>query len=492
MDGHFDGQNPAKPHFVVVPLMAQGHMIPMADLALLLAGRGARVSLITTPVNAVRLRAAADLAAASGLTLRLVELPLPCAAAGLPDGCENVDLVPKQDLFLPFFRSLNLLADPLKSYLRAQPPASTCIISDQCMPWTMEVAGELGIRRLVFHGPSCFFLLCTLNLTKHNLYDKVADDLESFFVPELPQSIEVSKMTAQRFCDWPGMNDVFRHMQEAEESADGVVLNTFYELEQWCVDEFRRKVGKEVWPVGPVSLFHKDAGGKAVRGNGISGVDGGAGVLKWLEGREKESVLFVSFGSLARTRIKQLVEIGRGLEAAGTCFVWAVKEAEQSEEVDTWLSEFEERSGGRGLIIKGWVPQVLILAAPAVGGFMTHCGWNSTLEAVTAGVPMVTWPHFADQFLNSKLVVEVLGIGVGVGVKLPSFYQATEEAAVVGRDEVERAVVSVMGGGEEGEEMRRRAKELGKKARMAMEKGGSSYENLTQLIDDAMALPLAQ
>ncbi|KAL0923873.1 hypothetical protein M5K25_004655 [Dendrobium thyrsiflorum] len=488
MNGLIKDPGQPNPHFVVVPLMAQGHMIPMADLALLLARRGARVSLITTPLNARRLRGAADHATASGLSLVLVEIPFPCKAAGLPEGCENVDLIPSADLFVPFFKSLHLMAEPLKSYLRTQPPSPSCIISDQCMPWTMEVSNDLSIPRLVFHGPSCFFLLCTLKLAEHQFYEKVTDDLEIFTVPELPQRIEVSKLTAQRFFDWPQMKDIMRHVQEAEDASDGLVLNTFYELEPWYIDEYRRSVGKDVWVVGPVSLFHKDASGKAVRGNGSAGLDHGS-VLQWLEGRENGSVLFISFGSIARTRMKQLVEIGFGLEASGQDFVWAMKEAEENEEVKKWVAEFEERNRKRGIIIKGWVPQVLILTHPAVGGFMTHCGWNSTLEAVAAGVPMITWPHFSDQFLNEKLVVEVLRTGVGVGVKLPSFYHQTQvDGAFVGREKVEMSVRTVMCGGKEGEETRKRAKELVETARKAMEEGGSSYENLSKLINHAMEL----
>ncbi|XP_020572643.1 UDP-glycosyltransferase 73C3-like [Phalaenopsis equestris] len=474
-------------HFVVVPLMAQGHMIPMADLALLLAHRGARVSLITTPVNACRLRAAADHAAFTGLLLRLVELPFPCKAAGLPDGCENIDLIQKPDLFGPFFKSLHLMAGPLKNYLRAQPKSPTCIISDQCMPWTMEVSKDLNIPRFVFHGPSCFFHLCTLKLVQHKLYENVKDDRESFTVPELPQRIEVNKLTAQRFFDWPQMEDLLRRVEEADDTSDGFVLNSFQELEPWYIDEYRRSVGKEVWPVGPVSLLHKETGSKAVRGNGSTGIDQ-VSVLQWLEGRERGSVIFISFGSIAKTRLLQLVEIGFGLEATGLAFVWAVKEAEENEEVKRWVGEFEKRNWNRGLIIKGWVPQVLILTHPAVGAFMTHCGWNSALEAVAAGVPMVTWPHFSDQFLNEKLVVEVLRTGVGVGVKMPAFHLTEVEQAVVGREKVEMVVRRVMCGGEEGEEMRKRAWELGEKARKAMEDGGSSYENLSSLIGYATGL----
>ncbi|XP_020572543.1 UDP-glycosyltransferase 73C3-like [Phalaenopsis equestris] len=476
-------------HFVVVPLMAQGHMIPMVDLALLLAHRGSLVSLITTPLNARRLRAIADHATTSNLLFRLIELPFPCKSAGLPDGCENLDLITTVDLIRPFFKALDLMADPLKSYIRSQPPSPTCIISDQCMPWTMEVSDDLNIPRLVFHGPSCFFLLCTLKLAEHKLYEKVTDVHEIFTVPDLPQRIEVNKLMAQRFFDRPEMKDVMQQVEEAEDASDGLVLNTFYKLESWYIEEYRRSVGKEVWAVGPVSLVHKDAGGMAVRGDGCAGIDKGS-VFEWLDGREKGSVLFISFGSLVRTRKKQLVEIGAGLEGSGVAFVWAVKEAEENEEVSKWLSEFEERNRNRsrGLIVKGWVPQVMILKHPAVGGFMTHCGWNSTLEAVAAGVPMVTWPHFSDQFLNEKLVVEVLRMGIGVGVKLPSFYQAMLEEAMVGREKVEMVVRRVMCGGEEGEEMRKRAWELGEKARKAMEDGGSSYENLSSLIGYATGL----
>ncbi|KAG0484585.1 hypothetical protein HPP92_008664 [Vanilla planifolia] len=469
-----------KPHFVLVPLMAQGHMIPMADFALLLVSRGSRVSLITTPVNARRLRAVAN---RGGDNLRLVELSMPCAEFGLPEGCENVDLVRQPELFIPFFNCIRRLEDQLNRYLREQPPAPTCIIADQCMPWTMEVANDLGIPRFVFHCPSCFYLLCTLRIAEHELYEKVSDPCEAFFVPglpQLPQRIEVNKLKAQRFLDVPDL-DLLRHVQEADATADGIVLNTCYEFEPWCVDDYRGALGKEVWPVGPVSLIHKDTGGKVVRGDGSAGVDH-SGVSQWLDGREPGSVLFISFGSIARTLFRQQVEIGNALEATGRPFLWAMKEAEKGDLVEEWLAEFEERNRGNGIIVKGWVPQVLILTHPAVGCFMTHCGWNSTLEAVAAGVPMVTWPHFADQFLNEKLVVDILRTGVSVGVKAPFFYMAAGDDALVKSEAVERAVESIMGG-VEGEKIRRRARKFAEKASKVMEEGGSSKDNLDRMID---------
>jgi hypothetical protein len=150
--------------------------------------------------------------------------------------------------------------------------------------------------------------------------------------------------------------------------------------------------------------------------------------------------------------------------------------------VREFLGGLEERVAGRGMLIRGWAPQVLILNHPAVGGFVTHCGWNSTLEAIAAGLPLVTWPHFSDQFWNEKLAVEVLGIGVSIGVKEPVVWQLVEKEIVVGREVVEEAVRSIMDGGGEGEERRRKALALSEKARAAVQEGGSSLANLLDLI----------
>ncbi|KAI8532775.1 hypothetical protein RHMOL_Rhmol11G0240500 [Rhododendron molle] len=132
----------------------------------------------------------------------------------------------------------------------------------------------------------------------------------------------------------------------------------------------------------------------------------------------------------------------------------------------------------KGLIIRGWAPQVLILGHDTVGGFVTHCGWNSTLEGVSAGVPMVTWPVFAEQFYNEKLVTEILRIGVSVGaLKWNTF---TVSSGVM-REQIGKAVRRVMVG-KDAEEMRNRAKEFKEVTKKAVEEGGSSHTNLNDLI----------
>jgi hypothetical protein len=268
-------------------------------------------------------------------------------------------------------------------------------------------------------------------------------------------------------------------------TADGAVVNTFVDLEGQFVSCYEAALGKPVWTLGPLCLSNRDVDAMASRGDTSSGgVQQSAVVAAWLDSKDTDSVVFVSFGSLVRKLPKQLFEVGHGLEDSGRPFLWVVKEAEvaAAPEVQEWLGALEARTAGRGLVVRGWAPQLAILSHRAVGGFVTHCGWNSLLESVAHGVPVVTWPHFADQFLNERLVVDVLGVGVPVGVTAPVMMFDDENVAVA-RADIVRAVSALMGEGEEADERRRRAREYGEKAHVAMEKGGSSYENLTQLIE---------
>ncbi|XP_020089472.1 UDP-glycosyltransferase 73C6-like [Ananas comosus] len=465
--------------------MAQGHMIPMVDMARLLAERGARVTLITTPVNAARIRPIIDRVSRSNLPVAFEELPFPCAELGLPEGHENIDLITQHDGFRTFFDALRLLRGPLERYLRACSPRPSCIVADGCNGWTADVARRLRIPRFVFHGPSCFYSLCDYNMMRHGVYERVTDYSERFVVPEVPVRVEVNRAQAPGFFNSPGWETERDESIAAEDTADGVVVNTFAELERPFIECYEKALGKKVWTLGPLCLYNKDAEGMAARGNSAA-VDHRR-VVAWLDTREPGSVVYVSFGSLALSRQAQLVEIGAALAASQRPFIWVIKSAELVPEMGAWLrDEFEEATRERGLVVKGWSPQLTVLSHRAVGGFVTHCGWNSLLEAIAMGVPVLTWPRFADQFLNERLVVDVLGVGVSIGAKMPTSVLHEDSVALVKREEVERAVERLMDGGEEGEERRRRSKELGEKAKKAMEEGGSSYVNTAELIQSVM------
>ncbi|XP_065616027.1 UDP-glycosyltransferase 73C3 [Quercus suber] len=285
----------------------------------------------------------------------------------------------------------------------------------------------------------------------------VSSDTELFLVPGLPHPVYITmSQMPVRFFGNLGLHEFFEKFMEAERDMYGVVSNTFCEIEPEYVKHYEKLVGKKVWPVGLVSLFNTKALDIAERGNRAS--------------IDKD----------------QLLEIGLGLESSKASFTWVIRDSYGD---GFLLEDFEERVRYRAFVIKGWAPQVLILNHSAVGGFMTHCGWNSVLESVTAGVPLITWPLFAEQFYNENFVLNRLGIRSGIGVKTGLAWGEEENIGVlVDRDHVEEVVTRLMGESEAVQGMRNRVSKLSKLAMAAISKGGSSYVNMVLLIEDLLNL----
>ena len=324
---------------------------------------------------------------------------------------------------------------------------------------------------------------CRYIIVRDNLLEHVEDENELINFPGFPTPLQLTKEKCPGSLSVYGLEQIRKNIYEEEIRSSGVVMNSFQELETLYIESFEQITGKKVWTVGPMCLCNQDINAMAARGNKASLDE--AQCLRWLDLMKPGSVTFVSFGSLACTAPRQLVELGLGLEASKKPFVWVIKAGDKFPQVEEWLAEgFEERVKDRGLIIRGWAPQVLILWHKAIGGFMTHCGWNSTIEGICAGIPMITWPHFAEQFVNERLVVDVLKTGVEVGVKAVTHWRQEQTEVTVTRDAVKKAVSKLMDGGEAAEEMRTRAKEFGVKARQALEEGGSSYNNINILIQE--------
>ncbi|KGN43909.1 scopoletin glucosyltransferase [Cucumis sativus] len=470
-------------HIFMFPFMAHGHMIPIVDMAKLFASRGIKITIVTTPLNSISISKSLHNCSPNSL-IQLLILKFPAAEAGLPDGCENADSIPSMDLLPKFFEAVSLLQPPFEEALHNNRP--DCLISDMFFPWTNDVADRVGIPRLIFHGTSCFSLCSSEFMRLHKPYQHVSSDTEPFTIPYLPGDIKLTKMKLPIFVRENSENEFSKFITKVKESESfcyGVVVNSFYELEAEYVDCYKDVLGRKTWTIGPLSLTNTKTQEITLRGR-ESAIDEHE-CLKWLDSQKPNSVVYVCFGSLAKFNSAQLKEIAIGLEASGKKFIWVVRKGkgEEEEEEQNWLPEgYEERMEGTGLIIRGWAPQVLILDHPSVGGFVTHCGWNSTLEGVAAGVPMVTWPVGAEQFYNEKLVTEVLKTGVGVGVQkwAPGVGDFIESEAV------EKAIRRIME--KEGEEMRNRAIELGKKAKWAVGEEGSSYSNLDALIEELKSL----
>ncbi|CAL9116465.1 unnamed protein product [Musa acuminata var. zebrina] len=474
-------------HFVLIPWLGMSHTIPMIDIGRLLAERGVTVTVVMTRDGAARLSPTIAQIASSGLPIRFATLPLPSVEVGLPEGCETGDSLPSMDLMPNLYRGSKFLRQPLEELLREQTIAPSCIICGACYPWTPEVARELGIPCFIFQGFGSFALFCMHNLYCYRPHERASSPTEPFVLPGLPFHFEIARQQLPlQFQLLPRFTEMCNEVREGEFAMDGVLVNSVDELEPGYAERLAAASGKKVCTIGPVSLCYRSGRlDMANRGKKLS-VDASR-CLDWLDSMKPRSVIYVSFGSVGSFAPAQLMELGYGLLASNRPFIWVINGLERFPgAVDQWLQEKLEKEGdSKCLLIRGWAPQVMILSHPAVGGFLTHCGWNSTLESASAGVPMATWPLFSEQFLNEKLIVDVLGIGVAVGVKtsMQQMRQSPEEGARISREEVAKAVERLMDGGQEGEERRRRAEEFGEKARKAMMEGGSSYENVTRLIE---------
>ncbi|TXG64260.1 hypothetical protein EZV62_011254 [Acer yangbiense] len=472
-------------HIFFFPFMAHGHIIPTVDMAKLFGTRGVKTSIITTPANASLLSKTIQRSNNLGIETDLKIIKFPYVEVGLPEGCENVDALTapgtSMEMIIKFFKAAAMLQEPLEQLLKDCRP--DCLVADMFFPWATDAAAKFRIPRLVFHGTGFFSLCTSACMTMYEPQKQVSSDSEPFLVPGLPGDI---KLTRKQLPDMMRLNEetdftrMFKASKEAELKSFGVVVNSFYELEPAYADCYRNVLGRRAWHVGPVSLCNGNFEDKASRGKQAT-IDENE-CLKWLNSKKPDSVVYICFGSVANFNSDRLMEIAMGLEASGQDFIWVVRKDKKHEDgnEEDWLPEgFEKRMAGKGLIIKGWAPQVLILEHEAVGGFVTHCGWNSALEGITAGLPMVTWPMSAEQPFNEKLMTEVLKIGVSVGVQ--------ESVRLVGefvkREAIEKAVKEVMVGDKAGE-MRCRAKALGEMARRAIEKEGSSYSDLNALIEE--------
>ncbi|KZV41173.1 scopoletin glucosyltransferase-like [Dorcoceras hygrometricum] len=462
---------------VFLPFLAHGHMIPMLDMAKLFHSRGVKIIIISTAEFAGPIKKAQE----SGHDIGLSILKFPPEGSDLPEGCVSFDhIMGNDDLLTKFIKAVSMLREPVEKLLEEFRP--NCLVSDMFLPWSTDSAAKFGIPRLVFHGFSTFALCATEQMKRHKPYANVSSDSEPFSLPNLPHKLQLVR-TQMNPVDLEEKETAFSQlrvqMREAEGRSYGVVVNSFYELEPDYADHYKNVLGRRAWHIGPLLLHNKDdLSAKALRGK--ESVIDEHDCVEWLDSKKPNSVVYVCFGSMASFTSAQLRETAIGLEASGQDFIWVVRRGENGQGNDGFLPDgYEERIKGKGLIIRGWAPQVLILNHPSIGAFVTHCGWNSTLEGVCAGVPMVTWPVFAEQFFNEKLVTEVLRTGVSVGNR--QWRRSGSEG--VPSKAVAKAVQSVIDG-KEAPEMRNRAKKLKEMALKAVEEGGSSCKELSSLIEE--------
>ena len=245
---------------------------------------------------------------------------------------------------------------------------------------------------------------------------------------------------------------------------NAILLNTFEELEGEASRALESEFHVPVYTIGPVlpmDLKMKQADESAC--------------IAWLDKKSKHSVVYISFGSLCNPSVELIKSIAEGIKASKQPYLWALRPSNlwPSSNVYEFLPEhFSEETDG---LIIPWAPQLDVLAHSSVGVFLTHCGWNSTLESMSMGVPMIPIPIQSDQTTNCKLIVDIWKVGVNVKFVLRS------DGPVVSSDDVERAV-NLIFHEDEGSEMRNRAQEFKTAIKRATQCGGTSYTNIEKFI----------
>ncbi|CAN6164809.1 unnamed protein product [Urochloa humidicola] len=476
-------------HVVVFPFMAKGHTLPLLHLASALASHhvdsGAaaplRVTVVTTPGNLAFARR--RLPARVGL----IALPFP-AHPDLPPGIESTDALPSHSLFPAFLRATALLREPFAAYLASLPSPPLALVSDFFLGFTQRVSNDAGVRRVTFHGMSAFSLALCFSLATAKLPAAAAGSggvedggaAAAFRVPGFPEGFtiaedEVPHAVAQAAdLDDPVTRFLLDEVRDWDYRSWGVLVNSFDALDGDYVAllESFYLPGARAWLVGPLFLL---------AAAGDDGDEDPEGCIPWLDERAAAegpgSVVYVSFGTQVHVSAAQLDELAHGLVSTGHAFLWAVRWSSSSES-DAWSPPVD--AGPQGKVVRGWVPQRRVLAHPAVGGFVSHCGWNSVLESLAAGRPVLAWPVMAEQAANAKHVADVLGVGVRAGVKAG----ANASPEVVGREQVAAKVRELMDGGEAGRRMRARAEQVGREARAAVAEGGTSLVALRRMVDE--------
>ncbi|KAE8702986.1 Anthocyanidin 3-O-glucoside 5-O-glucosyltransferase [Hibiscus syriacus] len=458
-----------QPHFLLVTYPAQGHINPTLQFAKHLIRVGVHVTFITS-ISARRRMT--KVPTAQGLSF----LPF---SDGYDDGMKPGD---DKDLFIAEFsrRGKEAISDFITRSENEGKPI-TCIVYSLLLQWATEVAREHHIKSAVLWiQPAIVFDIYYFYFNGYESAIKTqADDSKSKCSIKLPGLPPLAGGDVPSFFDasnaYHSVLLMFQEQMEvlAKEPNARILVNTFDALEPEALKAIEKF---KMIAVGPLiqSSFLKDPLDSSLIGDIFQ--CNSKDYLQWLNSKPKSSVVYVSFGSIAVLARQQMEEIARALISSGRPFLWVVRNQKSRGEEETEENKLScrEELEQFGMIVP-WCSQVDVLSHPSLGCFVTHCGWNSTLESLVVGVPTVAFPQFSDQVTNAKLIEDVWGTGVRV---------SGNEEGIVERGEIVRCLDLVMGDEEKGKQARKNVEKWKDLARDAAMKGGSLDINLKAFVHD--------
>ncbi|KAG5242636.1 hypothetical protein OIU78_003598 [Salix suchowensis] len=446
---------------VMVPFPAQGHLNQLLQLSRLILSYNIPVHYVgATTHNLQARKRVSGWDPDASANIHFLDMEIPPFHCPPPNPSAKIKF---PSHLQPVFNASSHLAAPVSKLLRALSckARKVIVIHDSLMGSVIQEARLLpNVESYIFRSVSAFLV----SLNAWGLEGKIAEDNE-FFPRDIPSlegcyTAEFSDFVASQFNNNQKVNS-------------GCVYNTCKMVEGAYMDFLDRQTAKEGikhWALGPFNPVTIPERSKTKRF-----------CLDWLDKHARNSVIYVSFGTTTTLDDEQIKELAIGLRESKQSFVWVLRDADEGDvfngkerRAEVLPEGYEDSVEGTGLVVRDWAPQLEILAHPATGGFMSHCGWNSCMESITMGVPIAAWPMHSDQPRNAVLITEILKIGVVV-----KEWALGDE--IVTSKIVESAVKRLMAS-TEGDEMRKRAEEMGESVRGSVAEGGVSRMEMESFI----------
>ncbi|KAF3439270.1 hypothetical protein FNV43_RR17546 [Rhamnella rubrinervis] len=481
-----------KAELVFVPFPFWSHLTPTIEFAKLLVSHDDRLHITMlisrVPFDATFVAYIDSLVASSPMSDCIDFVSLPCDYVFAPETNHNV--------------AMTLLMDHQKTHVKNavtkliqahgdKSPRLAGFVVDQLCSAMVDVANGFRVPTYVFFTVSAGFVSLMFHL--QTLRDEEFAELTNSPDAELQLPSFVNSVPArilpEAVLDKAASQLFLNNYRKVRDQAKGIIVNTFFELESGAIQFLSDDKFPTVYPVGPAVKLIVGGDDDLV---GSRGNNQKSEIIAWLDDQPASSVVFLCFGNVGSFGDCQLKEIARALESSGMRFLWSLRKRPSSGQdvlpsgytdfTEVLDKEFFDRTAAIGKII-GWAPQVAILAHPAIGGFVSHCGWNSVLESLRLGVPIATWPLYAEQQFNAFELVKELGVAVEIKLDYVMDFKSEKDPTVVSAQVMEATIRRLL---EHDSDVRKRVKDISEKSKKALMDGGSSHTVLNGLINDVI------
>lgn len=476
------------PHVLVIPFPAQGHINPLIRLSEMLSSKGILVTFINTESNHSKMMKARSyhdgISVGPNSNIRFAQV-----SDGLPLDFNRT--ANRSEFFRSVMNEMRgSVEDLIKSQLDTEAGKApfSCIIGSSFPTWTFLVAKKFELPFVAFWPQSLsvytIYRHLSIIISKGHYPPKKEDPKDMIdYIPglpplqpeDLPSDIQTGDTSSE-------FHRLLVELPPLLEETEWIIGNTVYELEREASDGIR-EIAAPIYSLGPFlpSVYlEAECKNKEMSINPTSlSLWAETDCSQWLDSKARSSVLYVSFGSMALMSKTQVEEIAMGLLESEQTFLWVVRpgmldsEKDENDHGGVLPEGFLEKTKNQALVVP-WSTQLSVLSHPSVGGFFTHGGWNSTMESLSLGVPMIVFPQGSDQSTNRMLVVNQWKIGLRL--------ETCRDDGVIERGEIARAAKSLLGS-KEGEEMRGKSKEIRETIRQAASEGGSSWINMQRFVD---------